>query len=130
EVIERNARAQTQLIADLLDMSRIISGKIRLDVQTTELAPIVEAALEAVRPSAEAKGIALRTILDPLAGPITGDPTRLQQVMWNLLTNAIKFTPKSGKVDVLLERVNSHLEITVHDTGIGIEAEFIPLVFE
>jgi PAS domain S-box-containing protein len=130
EVIERNARAQTQLIADLLDMSRIISGKIRLDVQATELAPVVEAAVEAVRPSAEAKGIALRTILDPLAGPVTGDSTRLQQVMWNLLTNAIKFTPKGGKVDVLLERVNSHLEITVHDTGIGIEAEFLPMVFE
>jgi PAS domain S-box-containing protein len=130
EVIERNARAQTQLIADLLDMSRIISGKIRLDVQSTELVPLIEAAVESVRHSAQAKEILLRTVLDPLAGPVSGDPTRLQQVVWNLLTNAIKFTPKGGKVDVLLERVNSHLEITVRDTGIGIEVEFLPLVFE
>jgi PAS domain S-box-containing protein len=130
EVIERNCRAQTQLIADLLDMSRIVSGKIRLDVQTTELSPVIEAAVESVRPSAEAKKIHLRTILDPLAGPVAGDPTRLQQVAWNLLTNAIKFTPKGGKVDVMLERVNSHLEITVRDSGVGIKAEFLPLVFE
>jgi PAS domain S-box-containing protein len=130
EAIERNARTQTQLIDDLLDMSRIISGKIRLDVQWTELAPVVEAAIESVRPSADAKQIQLRKILDPLAGPVAGDPTRLQQVLWNLLTNAIKFTPKGGKVDVILERVNSHLEITVHDTGIGIKPEFLPMVFD
>ncbi|HVT27524.1 MAG TPA: PAS domain S-box protein [Lacipirellulaceae bacterium] len=130
EAIERNARAQTALIEDLLDMSRIISGKIRLDVQWTELAPIVEAAIESVRPSAQAKGILLRKILDPLAGPVAGDPTRLQQVVWNLLTNAIKFTPKGGKVDVMLERVDSHLEITVHDSGVGIKPEFLPMVFE
>jgi PAS domain S-box-containing protein len=130
EAIQRNARAQTQLIEDLLDMSRIISGKIRLDVQWIELAPLVEAAVNTVRPSAEAKDIRLRTILDPLAGPVTGDPARLQQVVWNLLTNAIKFTPKHGKVDVLLERVNSHLEITVHDSGVGIKPEFLPIVFE
>jgi CheY-like chemotaxis protein len=111
-------------------MSRIISGKIRLDVQSTELVPLIEAAVESVRHSAQAKEILLRTVLDPLAGPVSGDPTRLQQVVWNLLTNAIKFTPKGGKVDVLLERVNSHLEITVRDTGIGIEVEFLPLVFE
>jgi PAS domain S-box-containing protein len=128
--IERNARAQTQLIEDLLDMNRIISGKIRLDVQWVELAPLVESAVESVRPTADAKQIRLRTILDPLAGPVTGDPTRLQQVVWNLLTNAIKFTPKGGKVDVMLERVNSHLEITVHDSGIGIKSEFLPIVFE
>jgi PAS domain S-box-containing protein len=130
EAIERNARAQTQLIDDLLDMSRIISGKIRLDVQWTDLAAVVEAAVESVRPSADAKGIRLRTILDPLAGPVSGDPTRLQQVVWNLLTNAIKFTPKGGNVDVMLERVNSHLEITVHDSGIGIKPEFLPMVFD
>jgi PAS domain S-box-containing protein len=130
EAIERNARAQTQLIDDLLDMSRIISGKIRLDVQWTNLSTAVEAAVESVRPSAEAKGIRLRTILDPHAGPVSGDPTRLQQIVWNLLSNAIKFTPKGGKVDVMLERVNSHLEITVHDSGIGIKPEFLPLVFE
>lgn len=130
EAIERNARVQTQLIDDLLDMSRIISGKIRLDVQWTNLATAVEAAIESVRPSAEAKGIRLRKIIDPHAGPVSGDPARLQQIVWNLLSNAIKFTPKAGKVDVLLERVNSHLEITVHDSGIGIKPEFLPLVFE
>jgi PAS domain S-box-containing protein len=130
DAIERNARAQTQLIDDLLDMSRIISGKIRLDVQRVDVAPMIEAAFESVRPSAEAKGVVLRKILDPLAGPVSGDPTRLQQIVWNLLSNAIKFTPKGGKVDVLLERVNSHLEITVHDSGIGIKPEFLAHVFE
>jgi PAS domain S-box-containing protein len=130
EAIQRNARAQTQLIEDLLDMSRIISGKVRLDIQSTDLLEIIDAAFEAVRLSAEAKGIRLRKILDFDAGPVSGDPTRLQQVVWNLLSNAIKFTPKGGKVDVLLERVNSHLEITVHDSGIGIKPEFLPSVFE
>ena len=96
DVIERNARIQTQLIEDLLDMSRIISGKIRLDVQHVDLAAVVDAAVESVRPSAAAKGIRLRKVLDPLAGPVAGDPNRLQQIVWNLLTNAIKFTPKAG----------------------------------
>jgi PAS domain S-box-containing protein len=130
DAITRNARAQTQLIEDLLDMSRIISGKVRLEVQRIDLAPIIDSAVDAVRPSAEAKGIRLRKILDPDAGPVSGDPTRLQQIVWNLLTNAIKFTPKEGKIDVLLERVNSHLEITVHDSGIGIKPEFLPAVFD
>jgi PAS domain S-box-containing protein len=130
DAIERNARAQTQLIDDLLDMNRIVSGKIRLDVQRTDVAPVIEAAILSVRPSADAKGIRLRTILDPVAGPVTGDPARLQQVVWNLLTNAIKFTPKGGHVDVILERVNSHLEITVHDSGMGINPDFLPVVFE
>jgi PAS domain S-box-containing protein len=130
EVIDRNARAQTQLIADLLDMSRIVAGKIRLDVQRVSLAPIVEAAVAAVRPAADVKNVDLRTILDPLAGPVSGDPARLQQVVWNLLTNAIKFTPARGKVTVQLERVNSHIEVTVSDTGQGIKPEFLPHVFE
>ena len=130
EAIERNARAQTQLIEDLLDMSRIISGKVRLDVQWTDLASVVNAAVDSVRPAADAKEILLRKILDPGAGPVNGDPTRLQQVVWNLLSNAIKFTPKGGKVDVLLQRVDSHLEILVHDSGIGIKPEFLPMVFE
>lgn len=130
EAIERNARVQTQLIEDLLDMSRIISGKVRLDVQSTDLAKVVDQAVESLRPTAEAKQIQLRKIIDPNSGPVTGDPTRLQQIVWNLLSNAIKFTPKEGKVDVLLERVNSHVEITVHDTGIGIKPEFLPQVFE
>jgi PAS domain S-box-containing protein len=130
DAIQRSARAQTQLIEDLLDMSRIISGKIRLDVQWADLARLVTLAVESVRPSADSKQIRLRKIIDPHAGPVSGDPTRLQQIVWNLLINAIKFTPKGGKVDVLLERVNSHLEITVRDSGIGIKPEFLPQVFE
>jgi PAS domain S-box-containing protein len=130
EVIERNARVQTQLIADLLDMSRIISGKLRLDVQQVELASVISAALDSVRPSAEFKQIRLQKVLDPIAGPVSGDPNRLQQIIWNLLSNAIKFTPKGGRVEVLLERVNSHVEITVSDTGQGISADFLPHVFD
>jgi PAS domain S-box-containing protein len=130
EVIERNARAQTRLIEDLLDMSRITSGKVRLDVQPAEPAAFIEAALETVRPAAEAKRIRLEKVLDPHAGPIAGDPNRLQQVIWNLLSNAIKFTRTGGKVQVVLARVNSHVEISVTDTGIGIKPEFLPYVFD
>ena len=130
EVIERNARMQTELIEDLLDMSRITSGKMRLDVQPVEPATFIEAALETVRPAAEAKGITLGKLLDPAAGPVMGDPNRLQQIVWNLLSNAIKFTGKDGRVQVLLERVSSHVEITVADTGIGIKPEFLPHVFD
>ena len=130
ETIERNARVQTQLIEDLLDMSRIIAGKVRLDVQPIAPISFVEAAIETVRPAAEAKGIRIEKVLDPAAGPIAGDPNRLQQVIWNLVANAIKFTSKDGKVQVTLERVNSHVEITVSDTGIGIKPEFLPHVFE
>jgi signal transduction histidine kinase/CheY-like chemotaxis protein len=130
KVIERNARMQTELIEDLLDMSRITSGKMRLDVQPVEPVTFIEAALETVRPSAEAKGITLSKLLDPAAGPVMGDPNRLQQIVWNLLSNAIKFTGKDGRVQVLLERVNSHVEITVADTGIGIKPEFLPHVFD
>jgi len=128
--IGRSARAQAQLIDDLLDMSRIVLGKIRLDVQRMDLCAVVNAAVDSVHPSAEAKGIRLRRILDPLAGPVAGDPNRLQQVVWNLLANAVKFTPKNGKIDVLLERVNSHLEISVHDSGIGINPDILPHIFE
>ena len=130
ETIERNARVQTQLIEDLLDMSRITSGKLRLDIQPLQPVSFIEAAVETVRPAADAKGIRLETLLDPAAGPISGDPGRLQQVIWNLLSNAIKFTPKDGKVQILLERVNSHIEISVADTGVGIKPEFIPHLFE
>ena len=130
ETIHRNARAQAQLIEDLLDMNRIISGKIRLDVQPTDLAMVVGAAADSVRPSVDAKAIRLRTIIDPQAGPVSGDANRLQQIVWNLLSNAVKFTPKSGTIDLLLERVSSHLEITVRDSGVGITAEFLPHVFE
>jgi CheY-like chemotaxis protein len=130
ETIERNARVQTQLIEDLLDMSRITSGKVRLDVQPVDPISFIEAAVEAVRPAADAKGIRLEKILDPAAGPISGDPQRLQQVIWNLLSNAIKFTPKDGRVQVLLQRVDSHIEVSVADTGIGITPAFLAHAFE
>ncbi|MBA3270442.1 MAG: response regulator, partial [Acidobacteria bacterium] len=130
DTIERNARVQTQLIEDLLDMSRITSGKLRLDIEPVHPASVIEAAIETVRPAADAKGIRMQTLLDPGAGPISADPGRLQQVAWNLLSNAIKFTPKGGRVQVVLERVNSHIEIIVADTGVGIKPEFQPYLFE
>ncbi|RIK84143.1 MAG: hypothetical protein DCC67_05230 [Planctomycetota bacterium] len=129
-VIERNARAQARLIEDLLDMSRIVSGKLRLDIQRLDVAEIVQAAVQSVAPAAEAKEIRLETAIDRHAGPVRGDAARLQQVVWNLLSNAIKFTPKGGKVQLALERINSHVEITVADTGVGIEPDFLPHVFE
>ncbi len=128
--IDRNSQAQTQIIEDLLDISRIISGNLRLDVQRLHLTDIIEAALAAVLPAANAKEIRIHKVLDSLAGPVTGDAARLQQVVWNLLANAVKFTPKGGQVQVLLERVNSHVEISVIDTGIGIKPEFLPHVFD
>jgi PAS domain S-box-containing protein len=131
EVIERNARAQSQLIEDLLDMSRIISGKVRLDLQPLDLAGLVQATVETARPTADAKGIKLVGVIDPLPGVhAQGDANRLQQVMWNLLSNAIKFTPKGGRVQVVLARVQSHLEISVIDTGEGMPAEFLPFAFD
>jgi signal transduction histidine kinase/ActR/RegA family two-component response regulator len=128
--IERNARSQAQLIEDLLEVSRIITGKLRLDVRSVDLAPTVEAALDSVKLAAESKGVRLQSILDPLAGPIFGDSQRLQQVVWNLLSNAIKFTPKGGRVQVALQRINSHVEIVVGDTGEGISPDFLPHLFE
>jgi signal transduction histidine kinase/ActR/RegA family two-component response regulator len=130
ETIERNARMQTQLIEDLLDMSRIISGNIRIDIQRVAPISFIEAAIRTIQPGADAKGVRIEQMLDPLAGPVSGDPARLQQIMWNLLSNAVKFTPKNGKVQVVLERVNSHLEITVADTGEGIAPDFLPYVFD
>jgi signal transduction histidine kinase/CheY-like chemotaxis protein len=130
EVIERNARSQNQLIEDLLDVSRIITGKLRLDVRAVEPVSFIEAAIEAVVPAAEAKEIRIRKSLDAGAPEVFGDPARLQQVVWNLLSNAIKFTPRGGHVEVRLERANSHLEISVTDSGAGIEAEFLPYVFD
>jgi PAS domain S-box-containing protein len=129
EIIERNARAQTKMIEDLLDMSRIISGKVRLDVQRVDLVRVINSAIESVKPMATAKQINLTSVLDPLAGPISGDPARLQQILWNLLTNALKFTQKGGRVHVVLERISSHLEISVHDNGRGIPPDFLPYVF-
>ena len=130
EAIERNAEAQTRLINDLLDVSRVITGKLRLDVQPTGLAGVVEAAVESVRPAAAARGVRLDVRLDPRAGPVAGDADRLQQVVWNLLSNAIKFTPGGGSVEVRLARADGHAEITVADTGRGIAPEFLPHVFD
>jgi PAS domain S-box-containing protein len=130
EVIERNTRAQAQLIEDLLDLSRITSGRMRLDVQQIAIANVAQASIESAEPTAQAKGVRLESILDPGGGTVSGDPGRLQQIFWNLLTNAIKFTPKGGKVQVLLQRINSHLEFSVTDTGIGIPASFLPYVFD
>ena len=128
--IERNSRAQNAIIEDLLDMSRIISGKVRLEVQPLDLDQVIKSAVESMRPAADAKGIRLQALIDPEARMISGDPNRLQQVFWNLLSNAIKFTPKGGKVQVLLERIHSHLEVSVVDSGEGIAAEFLPYVFD
>ncbi len=130
EIITRNARTQAKLIDDLLDMSRIISGKMRLDVQRVDLPAVIEAAIEAVNPAILAKDLRLQKVIDPIAGPVTGDPSRLQQIVWNLLSNAIKFTPRGGNVQVVVERSNSHVELSVSDTGRGIAAEFLPHVFE
>ncbi|HST23498.1 MAG TPA: CHASE3 domain-containing protein, partial [Blastocatellia bacterium] len=130
DAIDRNARSQAQLVEDLLDTSRIISGKLRLDVRSLDLVKVIEAAIDAVRPAADAKDIQIRKVLDPNAGAVSGDPERLQQVAWNLLSNAIKFTPKGGRVEIRLERINSHVELIVSDTGKGISADFLPHVFE
>ena len=130
ETLERNATWLTQIVEDVLDVSRIVAGKIRLDVQPVELQVIVDNAVSTMQPAAEAKGVRIRTVVDAGVGPVSGDPGRLQQVVWNLVSNAVKFTPKNGRVDVRLERVNSHVEIVVSDTGIGIPPDFLPFVFE
>jgi PAS domain S-box-containing protein len=130
DVIVRNADAQVQLIDDLLDMSRIIAGKIRLDVRPFDLETVIQGAIDAVRPAAESKEISLECVLDSRAAEITGDPDRLQQVVSNLLMNAVKFTPNGGRVQVCLERINAHVEIVVSDTGQGISKEVLPHIFE
>ena len=130
ETIERNAKSQAQLIEDILDISRIITGKLRLQVRPVNLVPVIESAIESVRLAAEAKSIRLQSRIDSEAGPLLGDAARLQQVVWNLLSNALKFTPKDGRVEIRLERVNSHAEITVSDTGLGISSDFLPFVFD
>src|ERR1051326_4122337 len=130
EVIDRNTRSQAQLIEDLLDISRITMGKLRLDVRAVQPASVINSAVESLTVAAEARRIRIQTVLDSHAGPISGDFERLQQVVWNLLSNAIKFTPKGGRVQVVLERVNSHIEIRVSDNGKGINPEFLPFVFD
>lgn len=130
ETIYRNAKSQAQLVSDLLDVSRIISGKLRLDVRQVDLISIVNAAIDSIRPAAEAKSIRLQMMLDPAAGPMSGDADRLQQIVWNLLTNAVKFTPKGGRIQVKVQRIDSHAEIVVSDSGVGINKEFLPYVFD
>jgi PAS domain S-box-containing protein len=130
EAIERGASTQAQIVDDLLDMARIVRGQLRLDVRPVELMPVVEAAIDTVRPAAAAREIEIAAVLEPRAGPVAGDPGRLQQVTWNLLTNAIKFTPAGGRVEVRLAHRDDHVELTVKDTGSGITSEFLPHVFE
>jgi PAS domain S-box-containing protein len=130
ETIERNATSLTQIVEDVLDISRIVSGKIRLNVQPVDLPHTLQQAIDAVTVAADARGIRLEAVLDPDAGPVSGDPERLQQVFWNLLSNAVKFTNRGGRVQVRLQRIDSHIEISVADTGIGIPPEFLPHVFE
>jgi len=130
DVIERNSRIQTRLIDELLDTSRITSGKVRLDIQQIDPASFIRAAVETVKPAADAKGIRISLRLDPAADTIAGDPNRLQQVVWNLLSNAIKFTPQDGEVEVALARRGEHVEIGIVDNGSGITPDFLPHVFE
>ncbi|HEV3469101.1 MAG TPA: PAS domain S-box protein, partial [Pyrinomonadaceae bacterium] len=130
EIIERNARTQQQIVDDILDVSRVITGKLRLDAQPTELGAVVEAAMDTVRPAAAAKGIRLEALFDPGAGPVMGDAGRLQQVVWNLLSNAVKFTPRGGEVRARVERGAGHVRLAVSDNGIGIRPDFLPHVFD
>jgi CheY-like chemotaxis protein len=129
-VITRNTRVQAQLISDLLDISRIVSGKMRLEIDRADLAMAITDAVEMVRKDAEDKGIVIERDLDPGVGAIAGDPARLQQIVWNLLSNAIKFTPDGGTIVVRLQRAGPDAEITVADSGVGIKAEFLPQIFD
>ena len=128
--LERNAKALGQMVDDVLDVSRIVSGKLRLDVQPVDLQLVVRDAIATVQPAADAKGIRIQTMVDSSVGSVAGDAGRLQQVVWNLLSNAVKFTPKIGRIQVRLERVNSHVEVVVSDTGTGIRPDVLPHIFE
>ena len=130
ETIERNAKSQARLIEDLLDMSRIVSGKTRLIVTEVDLEPILTSVVDIVRPAADAKGIRLHSVIDAHTGSVSADPERIRQVMWNLLSNAIKFTPQDGRVEVRLEQIDSHVEVVVADSGQGIDPEFLPHIFD
>lgn len=130
EVVERNTRAQAQLIEDLLDMSRVVTGHLRLDVRKVELAGVIQAAIDAVRPAAAARDLVISLEVDPAVGPVSGDPDRLQQIIWNLLTNSVKFTEKGGRIDVSLRADGADAVLRVKDTGIGMEPDLLPHVFE
>jgi signal transduction histidine kinase/DNA-binding response OmpR family regulator len=130
ETIERNARSQSQLIDDLLDVSRIITGKLRIDMRPVELVSIIEAAIDSMRPTAQAKSIQFEVTCDKAASHVSGDSNRLQQIVWNLVSNAVKFTPEGGRVNVSLERSGDHAQIAISDTGQGIDARFLPFIFD
>src|SRR5687767_10704191 len=130
DAIDRNAGAQAQLISDILDLSRIVGARFRLDVRPIEVAPVVAAAIETLMPAANARGIKVQTVLDPSAGLVSGDTDRLRQVIWNLVSNAIKFTSKGGRVTARVERVDPNVVVTVEDSGVGISARVLPHVFE
>ncbi len=130
EIVERNASALSRMVADVLDVARIVAGKVQLNAQLIDLPMVVEEAIATIRPAAEAKGVRLQTVMDAEAGPVLGDGDRLQQVIWNLLSNAVRFTSRDGLVQVRLQRIDSNLEIVVNDTGAGIAPEFLPHVFE
>jgi PAS domain S-box-containing protein len=130
EIVERNATSLKQIIEDVLDVSRIVAGRLRLNVEPVDLPAVLQESCATVMPAADAKGVRVEAIIDPLTTPVSGDPDRLQQVVWNLLSNAIKFTPRGGKVQLRLSRVDSHVEISVSDTGRGISADFLPFVFD
>ena len=130
EVIERNAKVQGELINDILDVSRIITGKLRIEPKPVELAPIIESAVDTLRPAADAKSISLELSLDSNSGVVLGDQSRLRQIIWNLVSNAIKFTPDGGQIEIRLQQADSHLDLIVSDSGIGIDKEFLPFVFE
>src|SRR4026207_192973 len=126
ETIARNANSQCELINDLLEVSRIITAKLRLEFAACEMESVIQAAVDSIRPTAEAKGVKLQVLLEPDTGPIFGDGERLQQIVWNLLSNGVKFNRHGGLVQVKLQRINSHVEIVVSDTGLGINPEFLP----
>jgi len=130
EAIVRAAQTQDHIIGDLLDISRIVSGKLRIDVRPLQIREVLESAIETMRPAADAKQIRVEALLDPAADPMAGDADRLRQVFWNLLSNAVKFTPKGGSIQIRSNRIDSHIEISVSDTGIGIERELLPYVFD
>jgi len=130
DLIERNAKTQVKLVDDLLDISRIISGKLRLNIESVDLAAVIQSAIDIVRPAGDAKGIQIDINFKPLNAPISGDADRIQQILWNLLTNSVKFTPAGGRITIELFETPTHAEIRVADTGIGIEADFLPYVFD
>src|SRR5262249_30196098 len=130
ELIERNAKTQVKLVDDLLDVSRALSGKLRLNIGPVDLAAVIKAAIETVRPASNAKKIELELELEPIGGVVTGDGDRLQQIVWNLLANSVKFTSQGGHILIKLSQHEDHAEISVTDNGMGIQAEFLPHVFD